>query len=143
MDHALAIHGLTEQGAAPAALDAEHAAIESHLRALQAAVMSDASTETVAGILDVCIEFCKAHFIHEEGYMDQYRYTELDAHRAAHGSLLEKFQRARAVAANRDLITGVLDGFDLLHEFERHVNTCDQPMHEEIQIRLQQQLLVR
>jgi hemerythrin-like metal-binding protein len=136
MNDALAIHGLTEQGGATAALEAEHAAIESHLGALQAAVMSDANAETVAGLLDVCIEFCRTHFVHEEGYMDERRYPHLGDHRAAHSALLAEFQRVRALAAKRDLITGVLDGFDLLHEFEEHVNTWDRPMHEEIRLRL-------
>lgn len=138
-NHALAIRGLTERGSAIAALEAEHGAIETHLRAIQAAVMADASEETVAGILDLCIAFCKLHFAHEEGYMAERGYPHLDAHRAAHEALLKEFQRARVLVTSRDLISGVLDGFDLLHEFVLHVNTCDRPMHEEIEVRTQQQ----
>jgi hypothetical protein len=52
---------------------------------------------------------------------------------------VKEFQRARVLVTNRDLISGVLDGFDLLHEFVLHVNTCDRPMHEEIEVRTQQQ----
>jgi hemerythrin-like metal-binding protein len=129
MNHAVAIETLTECGAAVAALEAEHSAIETAIRSFQAAVVANADDSVILKILDMCVTFCKQHFASEERYMREQGYIYLEAHRAAHSRLLQQFENARAAAASHDAILAMLDGMDLLEAFEEHIRNHDSPMH--------------
>jgi hemerythrin-like metal-binding protein len=129
VNHALAIRTLTECGAPTAALQVEHAAIETSLRTLKAAILAGASGGIITSILDVCVDFCVTHFESEEEAMRKSGYAHLEAHHAAHNRLLKRFQEARACATGDSLAVAALDGFDLLQDFEEHIRTHDTLFH--------------
>lgn len=132
MNHAIAIETLTECGASVAALEAEHSAIETAIRAFQAAIVANADDSVIVKILNMCVQFCKDHFASEERYMRDHEYIHIDAHRTAHKRLLEQFESARAVAMDHDAILGMLDSMDLLEALESHIRNHDNPMHQAV-----------
>jgi hemerythrin-like metal-binding protein len=132
MDGALTIQFLAECGATHAALDSEHKAIEGALGALKNAILSAASDTVFLRILDTCIDFCEAHFRHEEAFLRAHG-IGVDSHHAAHERLLHKFRQARVLAIEEDIACGALDAYELLHDFEDHVRNFDGPAHDQLE----------
>ena len=131
MDSARTIKILTESGAITAALKAEHYAIEDALQTLDGAIIARASGGQLTQIMDIVVDFCVAHFAHEEREFSAHNYQATEAHTRAHKKLLEKFQSART-AIVEGKIEGLLDAADLLNAFHDHVSRFDRAAHTHV-----------
>jgi hemerythrin len=122
----MAIEALTECGAVSAALQAEHAAIESALQTLGDAMLAGAKPESLAKIMDMVVEFCLCHFEAEDQLFAGGEHGQV--HAGAHKTLLAKFRAVRD-SIGEGQPEGTLDAADLLNDFHNHVTHFDRASH--------------
>ena len=137
MNHAAVIRLLTECGAATAALNAEHDALDGCLRSLSDLVMAGASGATTAALLHLAFQFCTAHFGHEERFMYEHGYAGTQAHAAAHKQFLARLQDIEARMTTEEASLAALDAAGLIHDLHEHVEAFDRPAHDYIEVRVQ------
>lgn len=131
MDAARTIRALSACGAATAALQAEHMAIEDALNTLTEAIAAGANQHQLADILEIVIDSHAAHFRNEEEEFREVGYPHLDAHVRSHQAMLGKLHAARRVVSSSD-IAAALDVCTLVNTFHNHVANLDRPAHEYI-----------
>jgi hemerythrin-like metal-binding protein len=131
MDHATIIDIFTECGAAVEALEQEHAAADTLLEALNAAMHSGAEKETRMRIFDQAVSFLQAHFANEETLLRCYGNPDIDDHAAAHVGLTERMVAIRR-AINDDGPEATLDAADLFNALHTHVDQWDRPAFERL-----------
>lgn len=93
MNSSKTINLLAECGETSAALEAEHAAIQSALEALGDAMLAGAPLETLANHMGSVIDFCVTHFEDEEEFLRRNGDDEL--HASAHNEMLSGFRAVR------------------------------------------------
>lgn len=140
MNNPTAIQASAEHGAAIVALEAEHDAIDLELGTLKSAILSGAEGALIIYVLDRSIAFCEEHFTHEEDFLRDHGYGQVDDHAALHQRLLKSFRCARDLAAGDSLPLAALDAFELLQEFKEHVERYDRPAYMEVEKRSPQKL---
>lgn len=131
MDEAATIKTLASCGAINAALRTEHAAIEGALQTLGDAVLAGADAHLLTEITSRVLAFCVAHFDNEEKLFRDGRYSDVEAHVAAHQGLLGAI-RAACKAVSEGELEATLDVSDLLDRFQDHVVRFDRPAYAEM-----------
>ncbi len=135
MNNPTATPAVAEHGAAIVALEAEHDVIDLELGTLKSAILSGADGALIIYVLDRSIAFCEEHFAHEEGFLRDHGYGQVDDHAALHRELLDRFRCARDRAAGDSMPLAALDAFELLQEFKEHVELYDRPAYMEVEKR--------
>lgn len=107
-------------------IDAQHKRLFEIFNNLVDAMYKGVGIRELGNALDELLEYSVLHFMTEEGYMEKYRYPELEQHRQAHREFRDRFYRMhKEFHEGKPVLTA--DVIDYLRDWIKgHVLNVDQ-----------------
>ncbi len=106
------------------AVDREHDIIVKAMAGLHNAILEGRGAQVIVPLVDLLARFCAEHFEHEEAMMRDCEYAGLDAHAAAHSSLLRTVRELQR-RSREDVLPTIVDTMALLGRLSAHTNDYD------------------
>lgn len=117
-------------------IDKQHRRIVEYINKLYSALSSKADQAAVRDIIDELVDYTLTHFAFEEGMLDEYRYANLDAHKALHEQFTGQVRELRdrfdasedaSIELNNLMVTWLFN--HILHEDAKYVPLIPKSAH--------------